>query len=101
MYVDIRKSSRPNKKIMAIFYDEKKQKVKTIHAGLIGYEDYTQHKDEFRKERYISRHRNENWNDFMTAGSLAKYVLWTYTDINKAIIEYRKKFGLKEYKKND
>jgi hypothetical protein len=77
---------------MAIFYDEKKQKVKTIHAGLIGYEDYTQHKDEFRKERYISRHRNENWNDFMTAGSLAKYVLWTYTDIKKMINYIQKSY---------
>lgn len=101
MYVDIRKSSRPNKKIMAIFYDEKKQKVKTIHAGLIGYEDYTQHKDEFRKTRYISRHSNENWNDPMTAGSLARYVLWEKPSLQEGIKYYRKKFGLGEYKKND
>jgi len=80
---------------MAIFYDNNKKKVKTVHFGAIGYQDYTQHKDEFRKARYISRHSNENWNDYMTAGSLARYVLWTYTDIDKAIHEYRKKFGLK------
>jgi hypothetical protein len=86
---------------MAIFYDEKKQKIKTIHAGLVGYEDYTQHKDEFRKARYISRHSNENWNDPMTAGSLARYVLWEKPSLQEGIKYYRKKFDLGEYKKND
>ena len=96
MYVDIKRSNRPNKKYMAIFYDTNKKKVKTVHFGAVGYEDFTTHKDEFRKRKYISRHSNENWNNPMTAGSLAKHVLWTYPDINTAIREYMKKFGYKK-----
>jgi len=95
-YVDIKKSNRPNKKYMAIFYDHNKKKVKTVHFGAIGYQDYTQHKDEFRKARYISRHSNENWNDYMTAGSLAKNILWNKESLEASISDYMKKFGLKK-----
>lgn len=94
MYVDIKKSNRGNKKYMAIFYDANKKRIKTTHFGAVGYADYTVHKDEFRKERYLNRHRNENWNDYMTAGSLSKHILWSYTDFDKAVREYMKKFNL-------
>ena len=94
-YVDIKKSSRANKKYMAIFYDHNKKKVKTVHFGAIGYQDYTQHKDEFRKARYLNRHSNENWNDYMTAGSLARYVLWEKPSLEEGINFFMKKFGLK------
>lgn len=96
-YVDIKKSTRGNKKYMAIFYDHNKKKQKTIHFGATGYEDLTQHGDSFRKERYLNRHRNEDWNDYMTAGSLSRWILWEYTDFNRAVREYMKKFGLKKY----
>ena len=108
MYVDIKRSNRPNKKYMAIFYDTNKKKVsasqvgasdlrriKTVHFGAVGYEDFTTHKDEFRKRKYISRHSNENWNDYMTAGSLSGYVLWNKETIEASISDYMKKFGLK------
>ena len=33
-----------------------------ISFGAVGYSDFTKHKDEDRKQRYINRHRNkENW----------------------------------------
>ena len=35
---------------------------KKIYFGAAGYEDFTTHKDEERKQRYIARHRkNEDW----------------------------------------
>jgi len=41
---------------MAIFFNNEKQKIKTTHFGASGYSDFTQHKDEKRKQRYLERH---------------------------------------------
>ena len=98
MYVSIKPSNRKNKKMMAIFYDENKKKIKTVHFGDSRYQDFTQHHDENRRANYINRHfKNEDWEDYMSAGALAKYILWQYTDIERSINSYLKRFGLKEY----
>lgn len=95
-YLEIKKSNIKNKKWTAIFYDHNRLKEKTINFGDSRYEDYTQHKDEFRKGRYLNRHRNEDWNNPKTAGSLSRWILWEYKDIDKAVDEFRKKFGFKK-----
>ncbi len=60
--------------------------------------DYTKHKDDERKQRYLDRHRNnENWNDYMTPGSLSKNILWNKPTINASYNDYLKKFNLKKY----
>tara|TARA_Y100000389_G_C17392150_1_gene480485 strand:+ start:60 stop:356 length:297 start_codon:yes stop_codon:yes gene_type:complete len=93
--VEIKKSTRSGKKMMAIFYDGDK-KVKTIHFGADGYSDYTIHKDEARKQRYIDRHKSsEDWGNPMTAGTLALFILWNKPTISASIAAYKKKFGLK------
>lgn len=95
MRVEIKKSTRSGKKMMAIFYDADK-KVKTIHFGADGYSDYTIHKDEARRQRYIDRHKSsEDWGNPMTGGTLALYVLWSKPTISAGIAAYKKKFGLK------
>ena len=33
---------------------------RTIHFGAAGYEDYSMHKDEDRKQSYIKRHKKGN-----------------------------------------
>ena len=48
MYVNITKSTRQGKKMVAIFYDEAKKKVKTTHFGDVGYEDYIQHTAKYK-----------------------------------------------------
>ena len=56
MKVVIKKSTNPNKKYMATFYDTvngKKKKVKTTHFGSSGMSDYTKHKNPERKKRYL------------------------------------------------
>jgi len=94
MKVVIKKSSNPKKKYMAIFYDGDK-KVKTTHFGAAGMSDYTKHKDPKRKELYMKRHqKRENWNDFMSAGSLSRYILWGETTLKNSILVYKKKFKL-------
>lgn len=97
MYVSIKPSTSSGKKMMAIFYDTAKKKVKTTHFGASGYEDYTTHGDLQRKQNYLSRHSNENWNDYMTAGSLSRYLLWNKPTIKASIDDYMRKFKLKEY----
>jgi len=93
--VEIKKSTRTGKNLMAIFYDGDK-KIKTIHFGDSNYSDYTIHKDESRRQRYIDRHRkSEDWENPMTGGTLALYILWNKPTINAGIADYKKKFGFK------
>ena len=95
MKVEIKKSTRSGKKMMAIFYDGDK-KVKTIHFGDSNYSDYTIHKDEARRQRYIDRHRSsEDWGNPMTAGTLSLYILWNKPTISASIADYKRIFNLK------
>ena len=58
--------------------------------------DVTIHKDKERKERYLDRHRaRENWNDYMTAGALSRWILWNKPTITSSIADYKNRFGLK------
>ena len=98
MYVSIKPSTSSGKKMMAIFYDTSKKKVKTTHFGAIGYEDYTTHGDLTRKMNYLGRHKStENWNDYMTAGALSRWILWNKPTIKASIDDYIGKFNLKKY----
>jgi len=98
MFVEIKKSTNPKKKLMAIFYDDNKKKVKTIHFGSAGMSDFTIHKDKERKARYLTRHKKrENWSIPMTAGSLSRWILWDKPDLQKSINSYMKRFKLKKY----
>lgn len=95
MYVDIKKSTNKEKKLMAIFYNNEKQKIKTTHFGASGYSDFTQHKDEERKQRYLERHKkNEDWDDYTSAGSLSRYILWNKPTLKASIEDYKKRFKL-------
>lgn len=94
MRVVITPSKMKGKKHTAIFYEGDKKK-KTTHFGAAGYSDFTINKDEKKKKLYLDRHRKrEKWEDYMTAGSLSRYILWnkkTYTDSLK---DYKKRFNL-------
>ena len=95
MKVDIRRSTNSNKKLMAIFNDDSGKKIKTVHFGASGMSDYTKHKDDERKKLYLARHKkNEDWNNYMTPGSLSRWVLWEYKSLHEAIRKYKQKFNL-------
>ena len=93
--VIIKKSTNSKKKYMAIFYDNNNKKVKTTHFGASGYTDFVKSKDEERKKRYLNRHKGENWNDYMSAGSLSRYILWNKPTLRASITNYKNKFKLK------
>ena len=80
--VVIKKSTKPEKKLMAVFTLKNGRKTKT--------------KDKQQKQRYLSRHRqNENWNSPMTAGALSRWILWNKETRGASITDYKKRFNLK------
>jgi len=90
--VRIIKSSKPDKKYMAMFNIDGKKK--TTHFGQAGADDYTITRDEEQKKRYLDRHRaNENWNDPLTAGALSRWILWNKPSITDSIASYKKRFN--------
>ena len=93
--VVIKKSNKPEKKLMAIFTMSNGRK-KTVHFGSAGMTDYTLSKDDERKKRYLARHRkNENWSAPMTAGALSRWILWNLPTREASIRDYKKRFNLK------
>jgi len=106
MKVTIKKSTNPQKKYMAIFCEcecegkkndcGKSKRPKTIHFGSAGMSDFTKHRDEKRKLRYINRHKKrEDWNSPMTAGALSRWILWNKPTIKASLEDYKKRFNLK------
>ena len=66
---------------------------KTIHFGQAGASDYTIHKDEERKKRYLDRHRkNENWNSPLTAAFYSTNILWNKPTITESIRDTNRRF---------
>jgi hypothetical protein len=51
---------------------------KKVYFGTAGYSDFTIHKDEETKLRYIKRHNNENWtkSGINSAGFWSRWLLW-------------------------
>jgi len=98
MYVSIGKSTRAGKKMMAIFYDHTKKKIKTTHFGQETASDYTIHGDIARKMNYLARHKErEDWDDYMSSGSLARWILWNKPTLTESIKDYMSRFRLREY----
>ena len=92
MIIQLSKSTRVGKKYMVKVED------KIIHFGASNYEDYTEHKDPERKQRYLSRHRNrENWakSGINTAGFWSRWLLWSEPTIAASINKIEKKFNVK------
>ncbi len=96
MRVIIKPSKIKNKKYTAIFYDGDK-KIKTSQYGDKRYEDYTQHKDKQRRDKYRNRHKKDlNTGDYMRPGFLSYYILWgDSSSLKTNISNYKKRFNLK------
>ena len=68
---------------------------KIIHFGAYGYADYTIHRDDERKERYIKRHeRREDWDNPETAGFWSYWLLWNKPTIQKSIVDVEYLFNI-------
>ena len=88
MNIIIKPSNKPDKKYDAII-DGKK----TISFGQAGASDFTKHKNEERKNRYILRHqKNEHWNDAKTAGFYSRWILWNKPTLTESVRDTNNKF---------
>ena len=81
MQVVISPSKHKNKKYDAAFSDGS-----VVSFGAAGYSDFTQHKDEARKQNYIKRHQaNEDWSNIKTPGFLSRFILRNKPTIEASI----------------
>ena len=79
-----------------IYVVDENGKIKKIEFGANGYSDFTQHKNEERRQRYITRHYSrENWNDYTTKGYWSYWILWNKPTIQESYKDVIKRFNLK------
>jgi len=117
--LSVKKSANPKKKWTALFRmpntktgnrkvisDKRKaisdkERFKSVSFGSPNMEDYLEHKDVERRERYLKRHeRDLRTKDPLRAGYLAYYITWSgfpqkgkpTTSIKKLIKMYNTKF---------
>ena len=95
-FKEIKKSTKPEKKWMAVFQNNKSGKIKNVHFGATGYLDFIgyynkallvdgmNHEQALKyatkfKERYLARHKErEDWTKtgIFNAGFWSKWILW-------------------------
>lgn len=97
--ISLHKSALPHKKWSVTIEDTSRSRTgRTVHFGAAGYEDFTIHKDETRKQRYIARHkRRENWTikGLYTPGFWSRWILWNKPTLRGSIADTNKRFNLR------
>ena len=94
--LSVKKSDKPNKKLVATFENKKTKKSKKVYFGSAGMDDYTITKDKEQRTRYRKRHQKDlKTNDPTRAGYLSRFILWgDSTSKQKNISSYKKRFNL-------
>ncbi len=91
-FLGLQTSETKGKKYDALFLVN--DKPKKVSFGAAGMSDFTIHKDEDRKERYMARHRTtEHWNDPLTPGALSRWILWNKPSLRGSLADYKRRFG--------
>ena len=86
----ITKPKKPDKK-----YDARIDGTKIVSFGQKGASDFTKHKNTYRKERCIDRHKNnEDWNKSgaKAAGFYNKHALWNKPTLKESVDDINKGF---------
>lgn len=103
MFVKLSRSTKADKKMTAIFYDNDRKKVKTIHFGQKNAGDfiiYSRTKGKKfameRKRLYLQRHKKEV-GGMMTASTLSKMILWNKPTLEASYQAYKKRYNLTKY----
>ena len=95
-FLGLHKSDKPGKKYYAEFEGESGRTSRT-YFGAAGMTDYTRDSPmtrEDRKQRYLTRHRNnEDWNDPTSAGALSRWILWNKPTVSASLADYKRRFG--------
>tara|TARA_R100000734_G_C3315394_1_gene107322 strand:+ start:2032 stop:2319 length:288 start_codon:yes stop_codon:yes gene_type:complete len=95
MKMTIKPSTKPGKKLMAVFTKDG-GRTSTTHFGSAGMDDYTITKDKAQRTRYRQRHKKDlQTKDPTRAGYLSYYILWgDSTSRAENIKKYKKRFNL-------
>ena len=83
----------PKDKKYAVEFDDGTR----VAFGARGYSDFTRHRDEARRRRYLARHRGrENWtrSGMRTPGFWARWLLWHKPSVAQAKRAIAKRFGV-------
>jgi hypothetical protein len=96
MFIKLEKSNVSDKLFKMVFYNSDKNKIKTVHFGYKYGSQFIDHKNEDIKKNYIKRHQvREDFNNYMSAGSLSRWILWNKETLKDSLNDYMKKFNLK------
>ncbi len=87
MNVIIKPSHLSDKKFDAIIDGRK-----TIPFGAKNYSDYTIHKDKDRKQRYLARHKNDNYNNPLYPSFYSTHLLWNKPTLTESIRDTNSRF---------
>lgn len=95
--ISVKPSKTKGKKYDAVFlYPDTTQR--TVAFGAEGYSDFTIHKDEERKQRYITRHSPREEGLWKTRpdspAALSRYLLWEEPTLQTAIRRYKERYSL-------
>ena len=97
MNLYIYESARQGKRFVAVFVENDIIKFR-INFGSSTGSTFVDHADILKRENYLKRHAalNEDWDDYKSAGSLARWILWGDSDdIETNIKAFKKRFQLK------
>lgn len=70
------KSTNPKKKYDIYVINPKTDRIKKVSFGGKGYQNYTNHKDKDRRDRFRARHKNDNYDDITKPSAFSWHVLW-------------------------
>lgn len=107
--VVFKRATAKGKKWTALFFGADGKRIKSVNFGAEGMRDYTlihdtsskfylpkqSERDEV-KANYLRRHSGmgEDYSDPMTAGALAKFILWNKPTIRQSIEDFKQRFKL-------
>ncbi len=95
-------SSLATKKYTSIIMDRNRES--KVHFGHPAYEDYTMHRDNARKEKYLKRHnpltkqkRKQDWSieGIHTAGFWSRWLLWNKPSLEESIADMQRRFDIR------
>jgi hypothetical protein len=94
--ISVTRSKKPGKKWDFTFTRKNKKSTFTTSAGNSTMKDYTQHHDENRRKRYLTRHKKDlGTKDPTRAGYISYYVLWgNSTSFRDNLEAYKRRFSL-------